>query len=112
MKSIKRYNFISELHQAAKQAQHPLGRLKPAELKALVEPALMAGVERAFRGERVRFPVLGALTRKVIKERLGGIRKNPFTGKEMMVQPRPASQKPRWSFPNALKKTFANHGNG
>ena len=36
---------------------------------------------------------------------------NPFTGEEMMVAARPASKKPRWSFPKSLKETFANKKN-
>jgi nucleoid DNA-binding protein len=33
---------------------------------------------------------------------------NRFTGEEIMVEARPASKKPRWSFPKALKDVFGN----
>ncbi len=33
---------------------------------------------------------------------------NPFTGEPMDIKARPASKKPRWSFPRSLKETFAN----
>ena len=33
---------------------------------------------------------------------------NPFTGEAMEIKARPATKKPRWSFPRSLKDTFAN----
>ena len=42
------------------------------------------------------------------KARKAGKGVNPFTGEEMMIKARPATKKPRWSFPRSLKETFAN----
>ena len=36
---------------------------------------------------------------------------NPFTGEEMTIKARPASKKPRWSFPKAVKEIYANKRN-
>ena len=71
----------------------------------------MAGVKAAAAGERVRFPVIGALARKDVKARKAGKGVNPFTGEAMMIKARPASKKPRWSFPKAVKEIYANKRN-
>ena len=66
------------------------------------------GAVAAAGGERVRFPVIGALVRKEVKARKSGKGVNPFTGEAMEIKARPATKKPRWSFPRSLKDTFAN----
>ena len=58
--------------------------------------------------DHIRFPVIGALIRKEVKARKAGKGVNPFTGEAMEIKARPASKKPRWSFPRTLKETFAN----
>lgn len=83
-------------------------KIKRAELKAVIENAFMAGAKVAAGGERVRFPVVGALVRKEVKARKAGKGVNPFTGEPITVKARPASKKPRWSFPRSLKDTFGN----
>lgn len=83
-------------------------RIKRADLKKVVETAFETGVKTAASGERVRFPVIGALVRKEVKARKGGKGVNPFTGEPMTIKSRPATKKPRWSFPKSLKQTFAN----
>ena len=106
-----RFNFIHELHEGllktAEVSRNGTIKLKRSHTKALLETAFMNGVKRAAHGELVRFPVIGALVRKEVKARKGGKGKNPFTGEEVMLKPRPASKKPRWSFPKSLKQTFA-----
>ena len=86
-------------------------RVKRSDLKACIESAFLAGARAAASGERVRFPVIGALVRKEVKARKAGKGVNPFTGEPMDIKARPASKKPRWSFPRALKDTFANKRN-
>ncbi len=54
---------------------------------------------------------IGALVRKEVKARKAGKGVNPFTGEAIDVKARPASKKPRWSFPKSLKETFANKRN-
>ena len=86
-------------------------RIKRSELKACLEGAFAHGAKAAAGGERVRFPVIGALVRKEVKARKAGKGTNPFTGEPMEIKARPASKKPRWSFPRTLKETFANKKN-
>jgi len=110
-----KFNFISELHEkiltSVEVSKKGEVRLKKANLKAVLEQAMMEGAKRAASGERVRFPVIGALVRKEVKPRKAGKGKNPFTGEEITLKARPASKKPRWSFPKSLKETFANKKN-
>ncbi len=107
-----KFHFINQLHEqilktvtTTKQGQI---RLKRADLKKVLENTLMAGAKAAAGGERVRLPIVGALLRKEVKARKAGKGINPFTKEEIMIKARPASKKPRWSFPKSLKETFAN----
>jgi nucleoid DNA-binding protein len=86
-------------------------KIKRSDLKDALENAFTAAAKSAAGGERVRFPVIGALVRKDVAARKGGVGKNPFTGEDIKIKPRPASKKPRWSFPRTLKETFANKKN-
>ncbi|MBI2606420.1 MAG: HU family DNA-binding protein [Deltaproteobacteria bacterium] len=83
-------------------------RLKRGDLKKSLEEAFEMGAKAAAGGERVRFPVIGALVRKEVKARKAGKGVNPFTGEEIMVKARPATKKPRWSFPKKTKEIFGN----
>lgn len=83
-------------------------RIKRAELKKAIDNTFEEAAKRAASGERIRFPVIGALVRKDVKARKAGKGVNPFTGEAMTIKARPASKKPRWSFPKGLKETFAN----
>jgi len=83
-------------------------RLKRSDLRAAVEKVFQSAVVAAAGGERVRFPVVGALVRRDVKARKSGKGVNPFTGEPMTIKARPESKKPRWSFPKSLKETFAN----
>ena len=82
--------------------------VKRTDLKNLIETAFNNGAKAAAGGERVRFPVIGALVRREVKARKAGKGVNPFTGESMDIKARPATKKPRWSFPRSLKDTFAN----
>jgi nucleoid DNA-binding protein len=110
-----KYSFINELHEAliaaAQVSRNGTVRIKRAELKNIIETAFVKGTKAAAKGERVRFPVIGALVRKEVKARKAGKGTNPFTGEPMTIKARPASQKPRWSFPRVVKETFANKKN-
>ena len=86
-------------------------RIKRADLRNCLEQAFQNGARAAASGERVRFPVIGALVRKDVKARKAGKGVNPFTGEQMEIKARPASKKPRWSFPRSLKDTFGNKRN-
>lgn len=114
-KSNGKYSFINELYdrtlQVADVTRSGEVRIKKSELKKAVEDAFETGTKAAARGERVRFPVIGALSRKEVKARKAGKGVNPFTGEAMTIKARPESKKPRWSFPKAVKETFANKRN-
>lgn len=114
-KSKTKYHFINRLHeQVLKTTTVTKGgqiKIKRADLKKAVEDTMMAGAKAAAAGERVRFPVVGALVRKEVAARKAGKGINPFTKEEIMIKARPASKKPRWSFPKGLKETFANKKN-
>ena len=111
-----KYNFLNELHEGvvktAEVTRQGTVRIKRSEFKALIEEAFQTAAKHAAQGERVRFPVIGALVRKEVAAKKGGIKTtNPFTGEPMITKARPATKKPRWSFPKALKETFASKKN-
>lgn len=114
-KSAKKFNFIHEIYgktiKLAEVTKKGEVRLKKSELKKAIEETLLLAAQRAAGGERVRIPVIGAIVRKDVKARKAGKGKNPFTGEEMIIKARPASKKPRWSFPRSLKATFAEKKN-
>lgn len=111
-KKKTRYSFVNELHERIQAATTVTrtgeARLKRSDVRAAVEETLMAAAKMAAGGERVRFPVIGALVRRDVKARKPGKGVNPFTGEPMEIKARPASKKPRWSFPKTLKETFSN----
>lgn len=107
----KKYSFLNEvfenLESAVTVTKSGQVKVKRSELKSVLEDAFTKGAKEAAGGERVRFPVIGALVRKDVKARKAGKGTNPFTGDEVMIKARPASKKPRWSFPKSLKETFS-----
>lgn len=111
-KKKTKFSFINELHTtvqaAATVTRSGEVRLKRTDLKAALEKTFEAGAKAAAGGERVRFPIVGTLVRKDVKARKAGKGVNPFTGEPMEIKARPATKKPRWSFPRGLKETFAN----
>lgn len=114
-KKKTKYSFVNEVYEATLKAAEVTRkgqvRIKRADLKNAIENAFMTGAKAAASGERVRFPVIGALVRKEVKARKAGKGVNPFTGEPMEIKARPATKKPRWSFPRTLKDTFANKRN-
>jgi nucleoid DNA-binding protein len=114
-KKKSKYSFINEVYEGALKAASTNRkgevRIKRSDLKATIEAAFINGAKAAASGERVRFPVIGALVRKEVKARKSGKGVNPFTGEPMEIKARPATKKPRWSFPRSLKDTFANKRN-
>jgi len=114
-KKKTKYSFISEVYEgvlkAAQVNKKGQIKIKRSDLKSCLESAFASGAKMAASGERVRFPVIGALVRKEVKARKAGKGVNPFTGDPMEIKARPASKKPRWSFPRSLKETFANKKN-
>jgi nucleoid DNA-binding protein len=114
-KKKSKFSFINEIYegilQCAEVNRKGQVRMKRSELKSCLENAFLNGAKAAASGERVRFPVIGALVRKEVKARKAGKGTNPFTGEPMEIKARPASKKPRWSFPRSLKDTFANKRN-
>lgn len=108
----KKFSLINELYEGVmKQSEVTRAgtiRLKRSDLKKLIEDAFMQGAVKAAGGERIRFPVIGSLVRREVKARKAGKGVNPFTGEQIDIKARPASKKPRWSFPKTLKETFAN----
>jgi nucleoid DNA-binding protein len=114
-KKKTKYSFINEVYEsvmnAAEVTRKGQVRIKRADVKSAIENAFLNGAKAAASGERVRFPVVGALVRKEVKARKAGKGVNPFTGEPMEIKARPATKKPRWSFPRSLKDTFANKRN-
>lgn len=114
-KKVTKFNIINEIHEGlmktAQATRNGTVKIKRSDLKTLIETTFATAVKAAASGTRVRFPVIGALARKDVKARAGGKGKNPFTGEDIMLKARPASKKPRWSFPKSLKETFANKRN-
>jgi len=111
-KKKAKFSFINELHEGVMKAASVTRKgeikIKRSELKAALENAMNNGAKAAAGGERVRFPIIGTLIRKEVKARKSGKGVNPFTGEPMEIKARPATKKPRWSFPRSLKETFAN----
>jgi nucleoid DNA-binding protein len=114
-KKKTKYSFINHVYESIMQhaevTRQGKVRIKRSDIKAAIENAFMDGAKAAASGERVRFPVIGALVRKEVKARKAGKGVNPFTGEPMEIKARPATKKPRWSFPRSLKDTFANKRN-
>ena len=110
-----KYSFIDdlleELHEVIQVDKKGQAKIKKTDLKAVLESSFEKAGKAAASGQRVRFPAIGALVRSEVKARKAGKQMNPFTGEEMTVSARPASKKPRWSFPKSLKETFANKKN-
>jgi nucleoid DNA-binding protein len=111
-KKNMKFSMISELHNAmltiATAGKNGAVKIKRSELKNAVEGAFLMGAKKAASGERIRFPVIGVLARRDVKARKAGKGVNPFTGEPMDIKARPATKKPRWSFPRTLKDVFAN----
>ena len=109
-KKKAKYSFINEVYEgvlkSAQVSRSGQVKIKRGDLKSIIEGAFITGAKAAASGERVRFPVIGALVRREVKARKAGKGVNPFTGEPMDIKARPASKKPRWSFPKNLKETF------
>lgn len=107
-----KFSFLTQVHEklqgCVSVTRSGEGRIKRGDLKKVLEDAFMAGAIAAAGGERVRFPVVGALVRREVKARKAGQGVNPFTGETIMVKARAASKKPRWSFPKGIKEVFGN----
>ena len=115
MAKKSKYSFVNVVYEGlskiAEATRSGTVRIKRADMKKLIEDAFNEGAKAAAGGERARFPVIGALVRKDVKARKAGKGVNPFTGEPIDVKARPASKKPRWSFPRSLKDTFADKKN-
>jgi len=111
-KKKTKFSFVNELHEevmkVAQVTRSGEVRFKRSELKAAIEEAFTKSAKAAASGERVRFPIIGALVRRDVKARKGGKGVNPFTGETIDVKARPATKKPRWSFPKGVKELFGN----
>ena len=111
----KKYNFIEDVQdrvtEIATVARDGSIRIKRTDMKKALEEAFETAATMAAKGERVRFPVIGALSRKDVKAVKAGKYINPFTKEEAMRAARPASKKPRWSFPKGVKEVFSNKRN-
>jgi nucleoid DNA-binding protein len=81
-------------------------KVKKSDLNVAIQETFETAVSAAARGQRVRFPQIGALAWREVKARKAGKGTNPFTGESIMLKARPASRKPRWSFPKAVKEAY------
>lgn len=111
-KKKSKFSFVNHVYEgvlsSATVGRNGKIKLKRGDVKAALEKAFNDGAVAAAGGERIRFPVIGALVRRDVKARKAGKGVNPFTGEPTTVKARPASKKPRWSFPKTLKETFGN----
>jgi nucleoid DNA-binding protein len=111
-----KFNLMTEIHEAlmktATVTRNGTVKIKRTDVKNVIETTFANAAKLAAKGERIRFPVIGALVRKEVAAKKGGVKTtNPFTGEPMTTKARPATKKPRWSFPKTLKETFANKKN-
>jgi nucleoid DNA-binding protein len=81
-------------------------KVKKSDLSHAVQDVFEQAVWAGAKGQRVRFPVIGALAWREVKARRAGMGKNPFTGETIMLKARPASRKPRWSFPKSVREAY------
>jgi nucleoid DNA-binding protein len=95
--------FVSLVHENLTEKGH---KVKKSDLNWAVKDAFEAAVAAGARGMRVRFPEIGALASRDVKARKAGKGTNPFTGESIMLKARPASKKPRWSFPKAVREAY------
>jgi nucleoid DNA-binding protein len=95
--------FVSLVHDNLTEKGH---KVKKADLNWAVKDAFEAAISAGARGMRVRFPEIGALASRDVKARKAGKGTNPFTGESIMLKARPASKKPRWSFPKAVREAY------
>jgi nucleoid DNA-binding protein len=95
--------FVSLVHENLTEKGH---KVKKSDLNWAVKDAFQAAVSAGARGMRVRFPEIGALASRDVKARKAGKGTNPFTGESIMLKARPASKKPRWSFPKAVREAY------
>ncbi len=111
-KKKTKYSFVNELHEqvlkSVEVTKRGEVRLKRTDLKSIVEKTFQNGLVNAAAGERIRFPIIGALVRRDVPARKAGKGTNPFTGEPMTIKARAASKKPRWSFPKSVRQVFAN----
>ncbi|TME81162.1 MAG: hypothetical protein E6I43_12300 [Chloroflexi bacterium] len=95
--------FVSRVQENLTEKGH---KVKKSDLSWAVKDAFEAAVAAGARGMRVRFPEIGALASRDVKARKAGKGTNPFTGESIMLKARPASKKPRWSFPKAVREAY------
>ena len=105
-------SFATLLHEELDKAVNngrrgPAIRIKKADVRHAVESVFEHAVRLGANGQRVRFPLIGAMAWREVKARKAGMGKNPFTGESIMLKARPASRKPRWSFPKAVREAYA-----
>ena len=107
----KKFSFVDTVLEGvlevADTARDGSVRIKKSDMKQVLESSFEKAALVAASGERIRFPIIGILARKDVLARKAGKGINRFTGEEIMIQARPASKKPRWSFPKAVKEIFA-----
>jgi nucleoid DNA-binding protein len=82
-------------------------KVKKSDLNWAIQDAFESAVAAGSHGQRVRFPQIGALAWREVKARKAGRGTNPFTHEPMIVKARPASRKPRWSFPKSVREAYA-----
>ena len=95
--------FVNLVHENLTDKGH---KIKKADLNWAVKDAFQSAIAVGARGIRVRFPEIGAMASRDVKARKAGKGTNPFTGESIMLKARPASKKPRWSFPKAVREAY------
>jgi len=96
--------FVSLLHENL--TKNGTVKIKKTDLNAAVQEVFEQAITAGARGQRVRFPQIGVLAYREVKARKAGKGVNPFTKEPMMLKARPASRKPRWSFPKSVRDSY------
>lgn len=107
-KKSTKYSFLNEVYEGvvkhAQTGRNGIVRIKRADLKATIEGAFMNGAKAAAGGERVRFPVIGALVRKEVKARKAGKGVNPFTGEPMEIKASSSNEEATLELPSFFER--------
>ncbi|MCS7205856.1 MAG: HU family DNA-binding protein [Leptospiraceae bacterium] len=114
-KSQQKYDFLQDLidhiSKIATVNQKGVLVIKKSDMKKALEEVFTNVSKEVVKGNRIRFPVLGIFSMKEIPARKAGKQRNPFTGQIVDVPARPASRKPKWTFPKTLKEFFSDKKN-
>lgn len=108
----KKFSFVDDVYEGifgiSEITKKGELKIKKSDLKKVLESTFENAAKASASGERIKFPFIGTLSRKDVEARKAEKRINPFTKEPMTVKARPATKKPRWTFPQTIKQLYAN----